>query len=103
MNKVTIKQIHSKIKGETFLVMPDHRTTLCQLTLENGYTVIGHSACVDIENFDATLGRHYAKEDAIRNVWPLEGYLLAERMHNGTQPQDDEEAACNPTHTKEKR
>ena len=94
MNKVTIEQIHAKIVGETYIIMPDLRTTLCQLTLENGYTVIGQSACVDIENFDASLGRHYAKEDAINKVWPLEGYLLAERMHNGTQPVDDDTAAA---------
>jgi hypothetical protein len=89
-NKVTIEQICGKIKDEVFMIMPDHRTTLCQLTLENGYTVIGQSACVDIENFDASLGRHYAKQDAIDKVWPLEGYLLAERIHNGTQPKGEE-------------
>lgn len=90
MNKVTIEQICGKIKDEVFMIMPDNRTTLCQLTLENGYTVIGKSACVDSENFDASLGRHYAKEDAINEVWPLEGYLLAERIYNGTQPKDEE-------------
>lgn len=97
-NKVTIEQICGKIKDEVFMIMPDHRTTLCQLTLENGYTVIGQSACVDIENFDASLGRHYAKQDAIDKVWPLEGYLLAERMFLGIQP-DEESAtgACHPT------
>ena len=96
-NRVTIEQIHSKIVDEAFVVMPDHRTTICQLTLENGYTVNGHSACVDIENFDASLGRHYAKEDAIRQIWPLEGYLLAERMHLGLEFYDDDETgACHP-------
>lgn len=98
MNQVTIEQIQAKIKDTAFLVMPDHRTTLCQLTLENGYTVIGQSACVDIENFDASLGRHYAKEDAINKVWPLEGYLLAERMFLGIQPNEElATGACHPT------
>jgi hypothetical protein len=98
MNKVTIEQIYAKIKGEIFMIMPDRRTTLCQLTLENGYTVIGQSACVDIENFDASLGRHYAKLDAIDKVWPLEGYLLAERMFLGIQPDEESAAgACHPT------
>jgi hypothetical protein len=78
--KVTIEQIESKIKGETYLVLPDGRTTLCTLTLENGYTIQGLSACVDIDNFDLHLGRKYAREDAVRQIWPLEGYLLAERM-----------------------
>ena len=97
MNQVTIEQIHAKIKDVTFLIMPDNRTTLCQLTLENGYTVIGQSACVDIENFDASLGRHYAKLDAIDKIWPLEGYLLAERMFLGIQPEAEEYGGCHPT------
>ena len=79
--KVTIEQIESKIKGETYLVLPDGRTTLCTLTLENGYTIQGMSACVDIANFDLHLGRKYAREDAVRQIWPLEGYLLAEKLN----------------------
>jgi hypothetical protein len=101
MNQVTIEQIRAKIIGEEFLIMSDHRTTLCQLTLENGYTVIGQSACVDIENFDASLGRHYAKEDAINKIWPLEGYLLAERMHLGINTEENATGSCNPNHTQE--
>ena len=87
-HQVTIEQIRSKIVGEEFVIMPDLRTTLCQLTLVNGYTVIGKSACVDIDNFDASLGRHYAKEDAINQIWPLEGYLLAERLYLGIEPEE---------------
>jgi glycine cleavage system aminomethyltransferase T len=83
--KVTLEQIESKIKGETYLVLPDGRTTLCTLTLENGYTIQGLSACVDISNFDLQLGRQYAREDAVRQIWPLEGYLLAEKMHNNRE------------------
>ena len=81
--KVTIEKIESKIKGETYLVLPDGRTTLCILDLENGYTIKGLSACVDPAEFDLSLGREYAFEDALRQIWPLEGYLLAERMSVG--------------------
>lgn len=80
--KVTLDGIKAKIKGETYLVLPDGRTTLCILTLENGYTIKGLSACVDPAEFDLNLGRKYAFEDAINQIWPLEGYLLAEKMFN---------------------
>ena len=80
-NKVTLEQIQSKIKGEMYLVLPDGRTTVCMLTLENGYTIKGMSACVDESNFDINLGRRFAHEDAIRQIWPLEGYLLAQRLY----------------------
>jgi hypothetical protein len=78
--KVTLDGIKAKIKGETYLVLPDGRTTLCILDLENGYTIKGLSACVDPAEFDLNLGRKYALEDAIRQIWPLEGYLLAETL-----------------------
>lgn len=78
--KVTLEGIQAKIKGETYLVLPDGRTTLCVLTLENGYTIKGLSACVDAAEFNLDLGRKYAFEDALRQIWPLEGYLLAENL-----------------------
>ena len=79
--KVTLEGIKAKIKGETYLVLPDGRTTLCQLTLENGYTINGYSACVDESEFNRDLGRKYAFESALSQIWPLEGYLLAEKMY----------------------
>ena len=79
--KVTLEGIKAKIKGETYLVLPDGRTTLCILDLENGYTIKGLSACVDPAEFDLNLGRKYAFEDAFKQIWALEGYLLAEKMH----------------------
>lgn len=84
MNQVTVDAIKSKIKGEVYIVMPDARTTLCQLTLANGYTVNGTSACVDASNFDINTGRKIAFDDAFNKIWPLEGYLLAEKLYGDT-------------------
>ena len=83
--KVTLDGIKAKIKGETYLVLPDGRTTLCMLTLENGYTIKGLSACVDASEFNLDIGRKFAFEDAINQIWPLEGYLLAEKIHKENQ------------------
>ena len=80
-NKVTLEGIQAKIKSEVYLVLPDGKSTLCILTLENGYTIKGISSCVDAANFDMSIGRKIAFEDAIRQIWPLEGYLLAEKMY----------------------
>jgi hypothetical protein len=81
--KVTYEQIISKIKSESYLVLPDGRTTLCTLILDNGYSVHGYSACVDATEFDINQGRVYACNDAIRQIWPLEGYLLAQNIFEG--------------------
>ena len=79
--KITIDGIKAKIKGETYLVLPDGRTTLCILDLENGFSIKGLSACVDPSEFDFSIGRKYSFEDAFRQIWALEGYLLAEKMY----------------------
>ena len=88
-NKVTLEGIQAKIKSEVYLVLPDGKSTLCILTLENGYTIKGISACVDAANFDMNIGRKIAYEDAIRQIWPLEGYLLAQRLHDQVQTNKD--------------
>lgn len=54
--------------------------TFCVLTLRNGFTVTGESACASPENFDAELGRKIARENAINKVWPLMGYALKEQL-----------------------
>ncbi|MDE9499330.1 hypothetical protein KKJ06_21550 [Xenorhabdus bovienii] len=55
--------------------------TFCVLTLENGFTVTGESACASPENFDAEIGRKIARQNAVNNIWSLEGYLLKQRLH----------------------
>ncbi|EAB8016877.1 hypothetical protein LNV93_24165 [Klebsiella pneumoniae] len=55
--------------------------TFCVLVLENGYTVTGESACASPENFDPEIGRKIARQNAIAKIWPLEGYLLKQQLH----------------------
>lgn len=55
--------------------------TFCVLVLKNGFTVTGKSACVSPENFDANIGRKVARDDAFSQIWPLEGYLLKQALH----------------------
>lgn len=54
--------------------------TICILVLHNGFTVIGKSAPASPENFDAEKGKTFAKEDAIRQLWPLMGFALRDRL-----------------------
>ena len=75
--------IDAVIKGESFTVLPDGLTTVCQLTLANGFTVSGESAVVSRENFNAEIGNKVARENARAKVWPLEGYRLKEACFRG--------------------
>jgi hypothetical protein len=83
-NKVTLESINAKVVDEAYQVHENGRTTFCTLTLVNGWTEYGVSACADAANFDADEGRKYARADAIRKLWPLEGYLLREKLHRNS-------------------
>lgn len=54
--------------------------TICILSLENGFTVTGESACASPENFDRIIGQKIAYENARNKIWQLEGYLLKEKL-----------------------
>ena len=79
--KVTAEALAAKIVDAQYVVMPDGRTTICQLTMENGFTVRGESSCVSVENFNKKLGEEYSYRKAFDGAWAFEGYLLAEDRH----------------------
>lgn len=54
--------------------------TICLLVTRNGFTIIGKSAPASADNFDPELGRKLAYEDAVRQLWPLMGYALREKL-----------------------
>lgn len=80
-NYIDKHDIEARIKDIDYLVMKDGRTTICTIEMVNGFTVNGQSACVAKDNFDEAKGRKYSYEDAFDKLWPLEGYLLAERLY----------------------
>jgi hypothetical protein len=84
--KLTAGDLHAKIKGTTYTVLPDAKTTICQITLENGFTVNGTSACVDPRNFNAAIGEKFAFEQAFEKIWELEGYLLRQKRFEASLP-----------------
>lgn len=57
--------------------------TFCVLVLQNGFTVTGESACASPENFDAEIGRKVARQNAVQKIWPLMGYALKQKLHDG--------------------
>lgn len=55
--------------------------TLCIMTMRNGFVVLGKSAPASPENFDQEKGETFAYEDAIRQLWPLMGYALRQKLY----------------------
>jgi hypothetical protein len=54
--------------------------TVCVLTLANGFTVTGESACASPANYNQEFGEKIAREMAIGKIWPLEGYALRNKL-----------------------
>ena len=77
-NHVTLDSIKAKVRDTKYVV--DGVLTIAMVTMENGYMVTGQSACADPANYDAALGEKIAYDDAVKKVWPLEGYLLRQRL-----------------------
>lgn len=65
---VTQQGIFDKVKSVTYTLLPDARTTICQLTMENGFSINGQSACVSADSYNQHLGEKYAYEDALNKV-----------------------------------
>lgn len=79
--KVTKESMDKRIAGADFYILSDGRTTICSITLDNGFTVRGESSCVSKENFNKDIGETFAYEDAYRKLWILYGFLLAEDLY----------------------
>tara|TARA_Y100000034_G_C6796363_1_gene356964 strand:- start:581 stop:877 length:297 start_codon:yes stop_codon:yes gene_type:complete len=78
--RLTPEKIDAVIADEDYHVFEKTSLTVCCLTLKNGFTVTGESACASPENFDAEIGRKIARDNARNKIWALEGYLLKERL-----------------------
>ncbi len=59
--------------------------SICILQMNNGFIILGKSAPASPENFNRELGRKFAYEDAIRQLWPLMGFALRERLALGAK------------------
>jgi hypothetical protein len=67
---------------------PLYLLTICVLVLRNGFTVTGTSAVASPANFDADIGKRVARADAVRQIWPLLGFQLRDRIHHAPAMSD---------------
>lgn len=80
-NSVTLESIEAKIKTETYTILPSGKCMICELVLENGFSVRGEASVVDKNNFDVEIGKEISRKKAIDNIWLIEGYLLQEKLY----------------------
>jgi hypothetical protein len=67
LEKLVAREEYFRIEGTT--------TTIAALVLKSGFCVVGKSACIDPDDFDADTGKEIAYQEAIHKLCELEGYL----------------------------
>lgn len=80
--RLTPDLIESKIVKEEYHLLTEV-LTVCVLTLENGFTVTGESACASPANYNKEIGDRIARDNAKEKIWVLEGYLLKQKLFEG--------------------
>lgn len=80
-NRVTSEDVDAAIVGTEYLT-PHSAThvTIAVTRLQNGYIVVGTSAPSDPSNYDENVGRRMALQDCMRQIWPLLGFQIRERL-----------------------
>lgn len=77
--RVTLDDLEAKIASEQYTVI-DSILTICTIKMRNGFYITGESAPASPANFNAELGRKFAREQAVRKAWGFEGYALRDRL-----------------------
>lgn len=80
-HRVTLQDLEDQIESVDY-INPEAapQMTIAVMKMKNGYVVLGQSAPADPENFNAELGQKFAREDAVRKVWPLLGFVMCDRV-----------------------
>lgn len=80
--RVTKEQIEARIAEVTTSKLPWSETvTICEIKLDNGFSVRGESAYVNPENYDKEIGDRIAYDNAFHQLWEFFGFMLAEDQH----------------------
>ncbi len=74
--RISAEGIDAMILTAQYWQPPVTCLTVCALTLQNGFNVVGEAACASPENFNPEIGRKIAFEHARNQIWKLEGYRL---------------------------
>ena len=80
--RVTEDSIRAKIDFVSYelLAVGSAMLTMCFIRMKNGFVFVGKAAPAHSKNFDRQVGERYAYEDAFKQIWSHEGYLLREKL-----------------------
>ncbi len=81
--RLTPQDIDNAIEYAEYFHVPNTTTTICALVLKNTYVVVGKSAAISMENFDETLGKQIAFDNAREQIWALAGFAIKQTQYEG--------------------
>lgn len=85
LKKLTPEDLEARVEScEYYVRVCNTTTTICALKTISGFVVIGKSACLNEKDFDSEMGKKIAKEDAINQLWELEGYRVNNEHYANT-------------------
>ena len=67
------------------------KTTVVNTHTRTGFDIIRHSSCVDPKNYSEELGKQYAMEEVVNNLWGHLGFVLQWAKYGiNAEPKEDE-------------
>lgn len=73
--------VHRHLKSIKFFKISP-KTTLCLLTFENGFEIIGNSSCINPLHYRKDIGSKYALRVAVNNASPIIAYQEQNLLQN---------------------
>jgi hypothetical protein len=67
------------------------KTTICLVTLDNWYEVVGYSHCLNADDYDFEIGKEEAYKNACDKIWDVYAFLCAEAWLSDIEDEDDED------------
>ena len=80
--RITPEQVDAEIKCTQYWRVPNSTATICALTMQNNFVLIGKSASVSMKNFDEEIGKNLALANAREQIWSFLGYSLRDKLYS---------------------
>lgn len=82
VSKVSVDKIEDRVKSYKYIYGVDQASnaTYCEIVLDNGFIILGKSACANSDSYNKELGEKFSREDAIRQAWNYLGYELRTKV-----------------------
>lgn len=75
--RITLEDLKARVESVEYVERGVLNVAL--MRLDNGFWLVGKSAPVDPDNYNAEYGRQLAYDDALRQAWPLLAFAHLEK------------------------